>query len=76
VAKLLIEGRTKNVSDARAIAAGNEPTKARQTEPDQAVKAFKAVWKGATPSAKAAILHELAGMKLPAGYVVTEAGHD
>lgn len=72
VAQLLIEGKTKNVSDARAIAAGNTPSKARQTEPDQAVKAFRAVWKAATPSARAAILHELAGLKLPAGFTVVD----
>lgn len=72
VAQLLIEGRTKNVSDARAIAAGNEPASKLQTPVDETLKAFRAIWGKASPSARAAILRELAGKKLPAGFAVTE----
>jgi len=69
---VLLAGKTKNVSDARAIAAGQEPSKPAQTPVDQTVKAFRKLWADATPSARAAILHELAGKKLPDGWAVTE----
>ncbi len=47
---------------------------APQTPVDETVKAFRALWGKASPSARAAILNDLAGRKLPAGYSLTEAG--
>jgi len=73
VANVLIEGKTKSVSDAMAIAAGNTPSRPAQTPVDVSVKAFRKVWADATPSARAAILHELAGRSLPKGWIVREA---
>ncbi|MFN3582576.1 ParB/RepB/Spo0J family partition protein [Phenylobacterium sp.] len=71
-AEVLLAGRTKNISDALAIAAGREPVKPAQTPVDQAVKDFRKLWGGLSPSAKAAILHDLAGRPLPKGWIVRE----
>lgn len=71
VAEVLISGRTKNLSDARAYAAGNEPSKPAQTPVDQAVKAFRAIWGAASPSARIAILHDLQARKLPGAFELT-----
>jgi ParB family chromosome partitioning protein len=72
VAEVLISGKTKNLSDARAYAAGSAPSKPAQTPVDEVVTAFRKLWKGASPSARAAVLHELAGSPLPKGWSVTE----
>lgn len=76
VADVLLRGETKNVSDARAIAAGNAPAAKVQTPVDETLKAFRALWGKASPSARAAILNELAGRSLPKGWSISEAGHD
>lgn len=73
VAEVLIAGQTRNLSDAMAIAAGNAPVKGPQTPVDASVMAFRKVWKDATPSGRAAILHDLAGRSLPKGWTVREA---
>lgn len=41
-------------------------------EKAQKVEAFRKLWGDASPSARKAILHELAGKKLPDGWTVTE----
>lgn len=74
VAEVLLSGNTKNVSDALAIVSGNTPSKAVQTPVDEAVKAFRKVWTAASPSARAAILHDLAGRPLPKGWTVRADG--
>lgn len=73
VAAVLIAGTTKSVGDARAIAAGNAPSSAVQTPVDETLKAFRALWGKASASGRAAILHDLAGRKLPGGFELTEA---
>ncbi len=70
VIDVLLGGQTKNVSDARALAAGNTPSRPAQTPVDETLKAFRKVWGAASPSARAAILHDLAGRSLPKGWVV------
>ena len=71
VAEILISGKTKSVSDARIYAAGNVPSKGPKTPTDVTVKAFQKVWGAATPTGRAAILHDLFGRSLPKGYVLT-----
>jgi len=72
VAAILVEGRTKNLSEALALAAGRPPVRPAQTPVDETVKAFRKLWSGASPSAKAAILNDLAGRPLPKGWLVRE----
>ncbi|MFD3263361.1 ParB/RepB/Spo0J family partition protein [Phenylobacterium ferrooxidans] len=74
VAEILLSGATKSVGDARAIAAGNAPSSDVQTPVDETLKAFRGLWGKATPAGRAAILHDLAGRKLPEGWSLTEAG--
>lgn len=76
VAEQLISGKTKSVSDARAYAAGNTPSKAAQTPVDETLKAFRKVWADATPSARAAILHDIAGRSLPQGWTLRQGDVD
>lgn len=71
--KVLLAGQTKNVTDALAIANGETPSKKAQTPADETLKAFKALWGKASPAARAAILHELAGKPLPDGWRVEQA---
>lgn len=73
VIKVLLAGQTKNVTDALAIANGETPSKKAQTPADETLKAFKALWGKASPAARAAILHELAGKPLPDGWRVEQA---
>jgi hypothetical protein len=70
VAELMIEGGARSVSDAIALAAGNLPVKAAQTPVDETLKAFRKLWGSASPGARAAILHDLAGRPLPKGWIV------
>lgn len=74
VAALLIEGRTKNVADARAIAAGKTPVKGGQSSIDEALKALQGAWKKAPPTVRAAFLEQLAGQPLPKGWLVSRDG--
>lgn len=71
VIDVLLSGKTKSVSDAVAYAAGNAPSKGVQTPVDEAVKAFKTLWGKASPSAREAILHDLAGRSLPKGWTLS-----
>lgn len=71
--KVLLAGQTKNVTDALAIANGEAPSRKAQTPADETLKAFKALWGKASPAARAAILHELAGKPLPDGWRVEQA---
>ncbi|MCX7586576.1 ParB/RepB/Spo0J family partition protein [Phenylobacterium sp. 58.2.17] len=78
VAELLISGEAKTVPEGQARAAGNQPMKAVETPVDVTVKAFSKLWGAASPSARAAILHDLAGRSLPKGYAIqcpAEADH-
>lgn len=68
VVDILMAGKTKNVSDARAIAAGATPHKPGLA--DVPINAVRKAWKAATPSQRAAILHFLAGQPLPKGWEV------
>jgi ParB family chromosome partitioning protein len=72
VATVLIGGQTKNLSDARAIAAGNAPSSAIQTPTDETLKAFRKLWNTASKTGRIAILHDLAGRSLPGGYSLTD----
>lgn len=72
VADLLITGGAKTVPEAQARVAGNEPMPPAQTPVDEVLKAFREVWGRASPTARAAILHDLAGRKLPEGFEVRE----
>lgn len=73
VAELLIAGKAKNVPEGQALAAGNQPLKAVQTPVDETVKQFRKLWGAASPSAREAILLDLAGRSLPKGWSVSEA---
>jgi hypothetical protein len=71
--ELLASGKTGDVSDALVVADGGKPaSKPAQTPVDQAVKAFRKLWGDASPSARAAILNDLAGRSLPKGWIVRE----
>lgn len=74
VLEVLLRGDTKSVSDARAIAAGRTPVRAAPTPTDETVSAFRKLWGAATPSARAAILADLQGRSLPAGWTVSSEG--
>ena len=71
VVKQLLAGRTKSVSDARAYAAGREPSKAVESPVDDTLNALSKLWKAAPKTHREAMLHWLQGQKLPAGWAVT-----
>lgn len=71
VLEVLLRGDTRSVSDARAIVAGRTPSKPVRSASADALKAFRRVWGEASPSAREAILHDLAGRSLPKGWTVT-----
>ncbi|MDP1617305.1 ParB N-terminal domain-containing protein [Phenylobacterium sp.] len=73
VIDILLEGENRSVSDALAKASGVIPTQTARTPVDETLKAFKALWGKASPVAREAILHELAGKPLPGGWVVERA---
>lgn len=75
VIDILLQGETRSVSDALAKASGVTPSEPKRTPVDEALKAFKAIWGKASPAAREAILHELAGKPLPRGWTVGQA-HD
>ena len=50
---VLLEQRAKSVSDARAIAAGNTPSKAAESTADDQLNALRKAWKQASPSVRA-----------------------
>ena len=70
VADELIAGRANSVSAAIATAAGRSPVKAVHTPADEALKAFRKLWGSASPSAREAILDDLASRNLPKGWTV------
>lgn len=71
---LLLAGNTRSVADALTLASGGKPTTPVRTPVDDTLKAFKALWGKASPAAREAILHELAGKPLPGGWSLTEGG--
>lgn len=73
VIDVLLQGETRSVSDALAKVSGVQPAPPAQTPVDETLKAFKALWGKATPAAREAILHELAGKPLPGNWVVERA---
>lgn len=72
VIDLLLEGRTKSIPEARALAAGTTPP--AKTAGDTVQKDFERAWKAATPSQKAGLLDWLAGQPLPKGWTVLGGG--
>lgn len=72
VIDLLLEGRTKSVPEARALAAGHVP--APKTPSDTVQHDFERHWKAATPSQRDALLHWLAGQSLPKGWTILKQG--
>lgn len=70
VIDILLQGETRSVSEALAKVSGVGPSNAAQTPIDETLKAFKALWGKASPAAREAILHELAGKPLPGGWIV------
>lgn len=61
VAEVLLQGQTRNFGAARAIAAGNAPSKLNRTPTDDRVKALLKLWGKATASEQDAFLFELSG---------------
>lgn len=73
VIDLMLEGRTKSVPEARALAAGVTP--APKATPSNTVQLdFEKTWKAATPSQRDALLHWLAGQRLPQGWTIIQQG--
>lgn len=72
VIDLLLEGRTKSVPEARALAAGHVP--APKTPSDAVQRDFERHWKAATPSQRDALLHWLSGQSLPQGWTILKQG--
>ena len=72
VIDLLLEGRTKSVPEARALAAGHVP--APKTPSDAVQRDFERHWKAATPSQRDALLHWLSGQSLPQGWTILTQG--
>lgn len=72
-AEALASAKAKTFPDALMIASGKEPAPAPEPRPaDEAVAAFMAVWKKASPTHRVAILHALSGEKLPGAWTVME----
>lgn len=72
-AEALISEKAKTFPDALVIATGKEPAPAPAPRPvDETVAAVMAIWKKAPPTHRAAILHALAGEKLPGAWIVME----
>lgn len=73
VIDLMLDGKTKSVPEARALAAGVVP--APKTTPSNTVQRdFEKTWKAATPSQRDALLHWLAGERLPHGWTIIQQG--
>lgn len=72
VIDLLLEGKTKSIPDARALAAGNRPIV--KSPSDTVQRDFEKVWKAATPSQRDGLLHWLSGQPLPKGWDVSKGG--
>lgn len=72
VIDILLAGQTKNVAEARALAAGVTPRP--KTASDTVQRDFEKAWKGATPGQRDALLHWLSGQPLPKGWTVTRSG--
>ncbi len=70
VIDLLLEGRTKSIPDARALAAGNRP--AVKSASNTVQRDFEKAWKAATPSQRDGLLHWLSGQALPKGWDVAK----
>lgn len=68
----LLAGKTKNVAEARALAAGRTP--APKAPSDTVQRDFERAWKAATPSQRDGLLHWLSGQPLPKGWTVLKGG--
>ena len=68
----LLAGKTKNVAEAQALAAGRTP--AAKTPSNAVQTDFQRAWKAATPSQRDGLLHWLSGQALPKGWTVTNGG--
>lgn len=71
VLKVLVEGKTKSIPDARAIAAGNEPIRTNPSATDDFLSEAQKLWKKAGKSQREALLDWLAGQALPPGWSIT-----
>lgn len=72
VIDILLDGRTKSIPEARAIASGTVlPPKAAS---NTAQTAFQKAWKAATPSERAGMLDWLSVQPLPKGWAIEGAG--
>lgn len=69
VIDLLLEGRTKSIPEARALAAGT--TLPPKTAADTVQRDFERAWKAASLTQKAGLLDWLAGQPLPKGWTVS-----
>ncbi len=72
VINILLDGRTKSIPEARALAAGTVlPPKAAS---NTVQTAFQKAWKAATPSERAGMLDWLSVQPLPKGWAIEGAG--
>lgn len=72
VIDVLLAGRTKNVAEARALAAGRAPV--AKAPSDTVQRDFERAWKAATASQRDGLLHWLSGQPLPKGWTVLKGG--
>lgn len=76
IVEALTDGRATKFADAQVYATGKTPTKAPERPVDEAVKAFKKVWKAAPKTHRDAMLHWLSGEALPTGWNLVKGGDD
>lgn len=69
VIDILLQGETRSVSDAVAIASGSPPPSSKAKSRDIAGE-FEKLWKAATASQRKALMDRLAGLSLPKGWAV------
>lgn len=70
VLDVLLEGRTKNIAQARAMVAGTPLPERKAGTGVQ--RDFEKAWKAASPTEREGLLTWLSGQRLPAGWEVTE----
>lgn len=69
VVAVLVEGKTKNIAEARAIAAGT-PIAPKAAQADTAQRDFEKAWKGASAPQRKAMLAWLRNQRLPEGWSI------
>lgn len=73
VIDLLLDGKTKSIPEARALAAGHRPP-AKSAPANTVQRDFEKAWKAGTPSQRDALLHWLSGQSLPKGWDISKGG--